>query len=344
MTSLTMQSARELVAQHTEEISSYPLCPSPVVTVCVITYRHARYIRQAIESALAQETDFDVEIVIGDDGSDDGTVEILKELQEQHPRQIRLLLARENLGKHTGNGRLNMLRTLWAARGHYLALLEGDDYWTDPTKLQRQVTALRAHPNWSLCFHVAEHVDANGIPIGIVHPLSSPAVVTIEDMLTRNYVQTCSILARSSIISKLPEAFLTYPVGDWPFCIIAAREGGLGFLDRTMCAYRVHEMGYWAGKSEDLRHRKTIEMHFQLMEDFPALRPGCQQYILSYIEDLQNETAYIKSSWFFKIFRTLRSGVQLMRSARPASSILRGSWLKFSAILARYRRWLSSQR
>src|SRR6476619_5802800 len=112
------------------------------------TYNHERYIAQAVESALSQRATFPIEIVIGEDCSTDRTPEILRGLAEQHPDTIRLKLGERNIG-----GKANFLATIGRCRGQYVAMLEGDDYWTCADKLQRQIDALDAHSEWAICFH-----------------------------------------------------------------------------------------------------------------------------------------------------------------------------------------------
>ena len=107
------------------------------VSVCMITYNHERFIAQAVESALMQETDFDYEIVIGEDCSTDGTRQVLLDLHDRHPDRIRLLLREKNIGASH-----NFVGTLEACRGEYVAFLDGDDYWTCPNKLQKQANSI----------------------------------------------------------------------------------------------------------------------------------------------------------------------------------------------------------
>src|SRR5690606_24113344 len=119
------------------------------LSVCIQTYNHAPYIAQALDSVLMQETDFDFEILLGEDESTDGTREICQEYARQHPDKIRLFLnSRENVIYINGRptGRWNFMNNLRHVRGEYVALLDGDDYWTDPRKLQKQVDVLDASP------------------------------------------------------------------------------------------------------------------------------------------------------------------------------------------------------
>ena len=130
------------------------------VSVAMITYNHERFIAQAIESVLMQQTDFAVELVIGEDCSTDGTREIVRAYGERYPERVHPLLHEHNLGL---KGHNNFVATLKACRGQYIALLEGDDYWTDPHKLQKQVDFLDGHPEYVGCFHNAMEVFDDGI-------------------------------------------------------------------------------------------------------------------------------------------------------------------------------------
>lgn len=124
------------------------LCKHPVVSVHMITYNHEPYIRQAIEGVMMQKTDFEFELVIGEDCSQDKTREICFEYQKRYPDKIRVLWAEVNVNKLGGNGR----RTGARCRGEFIAYCEGDDYWTDPLKLQKQVDVMRRYPNVGFCF------------------------------------------------------------------------------------------------------------------------------------------------------------------------------------------------
>jgi len=123
----------------------------PLVSVCIITYNQAEYIEEAVDSVLEQQVDFEYELIIGDDCSTDGTREILKRYQCAHPDRIRLNLHDEHYDGIPA--RKNMVTNLESARGKYVALLDGDDYWISPDKLQRQTEFLEAHPGVSLSSH-----------------------------------------------------------------------------------------------------------------------------------------------------------------------------------------------
>ncbi len=120
----------------------------PLVSVRLVTYNHEKWIAQCLESILMQRTDFPFEVIVGEDCSTDGTLEIVLAYAERHPDKIRVLPAEANLGAMT-----NSYRVQQACRGKYHAMIEGDDYWIDPLKLQKQVDFMEANPDMTLCFH-----------------------------------------------------------------------------------------------------------------------------------------------------------------------------------------------
>jgi glycosyltransferase involved in cell wall biosynthesis len=212
----------------------------PRLSVCVPTYNHERFIARALEGALNQRTSFEYEIVVGDDCSTDGTRDILQTLHREHSGTLRLLLHERNLGLW---GKLNFIEILKRCRGDYVALLEGDDYWTDPWKLQKQVDFLDRHPDCVICFHDVITVDSNGRE-------SSPAVsgrtrYSLEDLLKGNFIYTCSVVFRRGLFGDFPGWFYDVMMGDWALHILNAQHGWVGRLPEAMGAYRVHDGGVW---------------------------------------------------------------------------------------------------
>jgi glycosyltransferase involved in cell wall biosynthesis len=136
---------------------------NPKVSVCMMTYNHERFIAQAIESVLEQKTSFDLELVIGEDCSTDGTRKIVAEYARKYPEKIKAMFRETNLGM-TANG----IQTLRECRGRYIALLEGDDYWTDPLKLQKQVDFLDVHPTCTACAATVTKYTMRKVRTGIV--------------------------------------------------------------------------------------------------------------------------------------------------------------------------------
>ena len=221
----------------------------PLVSVCVTTYNHRKFIGTCLDSVLAQETDFDFEIVLGEDESSDGTREICSRYANELPRRIRLLLgSRQDVlcfaGKPTGQW--NFLRTLGSARGEYIALVDGDDYWSDWSKLQQQVDLLERRPQSSGCFHACrvEYEDGSTGPDRLAPPRGR-RLFTIEDILDRNFVPTSSLVFRRAGLDLPPELW-RLPMGDWPLHLLNLIRGPYEYLDCEMGVYRVHSGGSWS--------------------------------------------------------------------------------------------------
>ena len=219
---------------------------APKVSVCITTYNHEPYIAQALDGVLAQQTNFEFEILIGEDCSSDQTRKIVQEYADRHPGKIRLFL-------HSGDdkiqigpvitGRRNFVNNLDEARGEYVALLEGDDYWTDPQKLQLQVDALDANPECSLAFHNAEVLDDLSGARELFGDLSGHQIVSAETVLSGWKVPTASILYRCSMLGPLPDWFYTVLSGDYSLQMLLVDRGPFIYLDRVMSVYRQHAGG-----------------------------------------------------------------------------------------------------
>ena len=144
----------------------------PKLSVILITYNHEKYIEKALDSVLSQVTDFPFEIVIGDDCSPDDTNNITREYRDKYPDIIRIVHREKNTGRPT----LNVYETTMKCRGDYLAYLEGDDYWTDSDKLQKQMDFLNEHPEYIACTHSHKMIDDNG------NDITDPEILKISDM------------------------------------------------------------------------------------------------------------------------------------------------------------------
>ncbi len=215
---------------------------SKKLSVSITTYNHEDYIAQAVESALNQRVNFDYEIVIGEDCSTDRTREIVTELRDAHPEKIRLLLHDRNLGRW---GKFNFVETQRACRGEYVALLDGDDYWTDPNKLQKQVDFLNSHPECAICFHDVTMFFEDGSPAQRSSCKTKKEIFTLEDLLSGNFIFSCSAVFRRGLFGDFPDWFFTSMTGDWALHIMNAQHGNIGYLNEVMAVYRVHQGGFW---------------------------------------------------------------------------------------------------
>ena len=210
-----------------------------LVSVCVITFNHEKYIEQAIKSILSQETNFPIELVIGDDCSIDNTSKIILKYKKKYPKKIVYLRRKKNLGMMK-----NFIDTLKHCRGKYIAMCEGDDCWIDPNKLQKQVDFLENNLEFSISTH---NVFIKDEITGKQHEWLGKQhrrVSTLKEILRYGSGgATCSLVIRSQAIKVLPAWFKSLPGGDWALQVLACKEGNLIYMLKPMAVYRRHEGG-----------------------------------------------------------------------------------------------------
>jgi len=228
---------------------------TPLVSICSITYNHDKYIKDAMDGFLKQETNFPFEIVISDDCSTDNTRSLLKGYLERFPDKIRLLLPEENLGVVK-----NFSTTIAACRGKYIALCEGDDYWTDPLKLQKQVDFMEAHPECSLCCHKVLIINTNGLRPNSVFPdIDGDKILDSEFLYEHAFIRTSSVMYRNVDLDGLLKFLEGFKVGDSPLFYFFAQKGYIGFLDELMSAYRIHDNSLWSSQEGIDQVKRTLE-------------------------------------------------------------------------------------
>lgn len=239
----------------------------PLVSICCITYNHGPYIRDALEGFLSQKVDFPIEILIHDDASTDETPEIIREYKARYPQVIKPILRTENqYSKGISNiSVFNFPR----ARGKYIAMCEGDDYWIDPGKLQAQVDYLEAHPDCALCIHSAriESVDGSR-PVGRMRPYTQDRVISPEEIVdkTSGY-PTASMVFPARIMKELPDYYLDCPVGDIPMQLMMACQGYAYYMDRDMCVYRVGVASSWTNLMKQGDYERKQRRYCEQMRD-----------------------------------------------------------------------------
>jgi glycosyltransferase involved in cell wall biosynthesis len=226
---------------------------TPRVSVLVTTYNQAPWVAQALESVIDQATSFDFEIIVGDDESSDGTRSIAERFAATHRSRVRILPPAPRAGMHA-----NFARCLRDARGEYAAVLNGDDYWLSPHKMQMQAEALDSHPDWSMCFHPVRTIGEDGRTLlERAGPENRPAFGT-RDLLRSDIVPTCSTMFRRHLLGEPPAWAETLPMGDWTTWLLLSQQGALGYLPATLAAYRVRSGGAWSGMAEMERLRAEI--------------------------------------------------------------------------------------
>jgi glycosyltransferase involved in cell wall biosynthesis len=204
-----------------------------------------------------QETNFDFEIVIGEDCSKDNTRAICQRLANENPGKIRLLLREKNLGMHE-----NHRQTHHACRGQYIAMLEGDDFWTRPDKLQKQVDFLDANPECVLCFHNVLMFDQHSDHDAVYNRPEQPQFITTRDIIQEIYVNTASVVMRNGLFTEFLDLGKDLVFGDWVYYVWLSTFGLLGYIPEVMACYRLHDSGTWMSASPGQRvyaFQKTLD-------------------------------------------------------------------------------------
>lgn len=247
----------------------------PMVSICCLTYNHERFIAHAIESFFMQQTNFQFEIVVGNDCSTDATLSILESFKKKYPDQIKLISSTKNRGTH-----YNLIDTIKECTGKYIALCEGDDYWTDSFKLQKQVDFLEQNPDYIICCHYTRVIDEGSNTI-YVHPKPVPRIYSYHDLLAgrQEETKTATVLYQNvPIIHQLFNQpwFFSCNAGDKIFKLFATHYTGrkIYVLPEVMSCYRNHAGGIWSMIDARKRKEKMISDFNLIIKNFtyPALQ------------------------------------------------------------------------
>ena len=225
----------------------------PLVSVIVLTYNHSAFLSDAIESICTQKTSFDFEILVGDDASTDSTQQILKTFETKYSNLLNITYRTQNIGVVP-----NFVDTLKKAKGKYIAFCEGDDYWIDENKLQKQVDFLQANNNFAICFHTAKIFDQNKqllLEDNITN--SQKSEYSLMDLMKGNFLHTPTVMLRNDFVLKAN--FTELPIGDWPLYITMLKDRKIKKMEDAMAVYRVHQNSVWSSKSQIHRLQKTIQ-------------------------------------------------------------------------------------
>lgn len=218
-----------------------------MVSISCITYNHELYIRQCLEGFVMQQTNFRFEAVVHDDASTDGTAAIIREYAEKYPDIIKPIYETENqYSKHDGS----LFRIMnEACKGKYIAYCEGDDYWIDPTKLQKQVDFLEAHPDYGMCWTDAyqETNKRRQAYNRYEYDCQSSLVDIIEQ--GGAFIPTCSIMARNTIPKSMPKELQSFFVRDYPLQMWCGYASKCQYLKEQTCVYRYLSQGSWTSQN-----------------------------------------------------------------------------------------------
>lgn len=237
----------------------------PLVSIWCPTYNHENYISQCLDGFVMQKTNFKFEIIVHDDASTDNTANIVKDYETKYPHLFRCKYQLENqFSKDCSHLTRTMLNE---CKSKYIALCEGDDYWTDPYKLQKQVDFLEANKDYAICFHNVQVIDNVGVFKRYSNNITIEQTYTIEDLAKGNFIFTTSCIFRNNI-HKIPDWFHKVSVGDYPLALINAQYGKIKYFPNLMGSYRIHSDGIWSQKHDALRRLDWISLLVVLSDKF----------------------------------------------------------------------------
>lgn len=256
--------------------------PQPKLSVAVLTYKHEQYVAQALDGIFMQQVDFDYEVVIADDCSPDGTRAIIEQYRAKYPDKIRTVFPTHNLGMWE-----NVLGLYNALEGEYYAFVEGDDYWTDPNKLQMQMDFMESHPDYVCCFHNAAVIRDGGTKneLSFNRYPEKPVNETtgLPDLLMDgNYVPTSGIMMRNVFKGNYPREIADRNVlCDTMNHFLHASKGKYHYINKDMSVYRLHPGGVTEGLS-NLKKLESMIYMIGLSDNFTG-----QQYHATHQRALQ---------------------------------------------------------
>ncbi|WP_303330005.1 glycosyltransferase [uncultured Muribaculum sp.] len=291
----------------------------PLVSISCITYNHASYIKECIDGFLMQQTNFNFEVLIHDDHSTDGTEEIIKEYAKQYPDIIKPLFEKENqysLGKPIGSAVWNLPR----ARGEYIAICEGDDYWTDPYKLQKQVDFLESHPDYGMCYtKVKRFVPKNN---KFIDEWGGPNE-TMDKLLIENTIPTLTAVFHKAIyynyLTEIHPSKRGWLMGDYPIWLYFAQNSKIKFINETTGVYRIctesashsndlekiirfnnsyHDIRTWYNSRQNTVPQKKLDQNQAVLLFNSSVFRSSKEYAKLYYKRIENKTLKIRIKYW----------------------------------------------
>lgn len=272
------------------KIKDTPICSNekPLLSIVCITYNHVNFISDAIESFLNQEVNFLVEILIHDDASTDGTSLIIKQYENKYPNIIKPIY--QTFNQYSKIGFEFSFRELERAKGKYISLCEGDDFWIDVLKLKTQVDFLENNDEFSMCFHkvnVLKESKSNNYQ----YPNPSKDVLSFKDLLFKHYIPTCSLVfVKEKLLLPLPSWLNKAKMCDIPIELFLADKGKTKFIDSFMAVYRLNANSM----THNYQHIKNGRASFHYIYKNLRAHFKYKYYLLFTLIILKNRLGFIK--------------------------------------------------
>ena len=298
------------------------------VSILCVAYNHSKFIRQTLDGFVNQKTNFTFEVLINDDASADDTADIIREYANAYPDIIKPVFQTEN---QYSRGVLVTQTYLYPkVRGKYVAVCDGDDYWTDPLKLQKQVDYLDRHPDCTVCFHPVSIFWDDGSRPEYVWPTKKHIKrISLDNLLRDNFIPNCSVMYRwqpngLDVVKQWPANI--YP-GDLFLHLLHAKHGKIGFLPDVMACYRKHPAGisfaaeYGLEELHKIYGLKELNLYLELEKN---LAPNPELYH-SFVRSKAREilAAYSKNKDFESATQVLKMCPDLMIDCANKSDVAR---------------------
>jgi glycosyltransferase involved in cell wall biosynthesis len=274
-----------------EIIASWGSCDKdPVISICCITFNHESYIEDALKGFLNQITDFPIEILVHDDASKDSTAQIIQDYQRKYPNLIKPILQVEN--QFSKGLLMNESFNFPRARGEYIAFCEGDDYWTDPKKLQMQKSFLEKNLDYSFCFHKVSELDATvQFDAYSAYTKLSKTTVYSKDVILNHYIPTLSLVFRKKSLDEfLPHLKGGFVSGDIFIEVLLSSRGKGFFFKSEMGVYRHHDGGLTKGKKDAAKVIRSAKSYILLYDALLLLMPNSSK---AYLKIMKVQRAYL---------------------------------------------------
>ena len=290
---------------------------TPKVSIVCNTYNHEKYIAQALDSFLAQKTDFPFEVLVHDDASTDGTAAIVRQYADKYPDIIKPILQKEN--QFSQGVHVTYEIQVPRVQGKYIAFCEGDDYWTDSAKLQRQVDFLETHSDFSICFHEAKIFDQSqgDYVADVVRKVTSET--DICELAKGNYIHTMTVVYRNNpLVREDLKKLGPVVTGDYALHMLNAKHGKIKKMPECMAVYRLNQESVWGTKDITYQIPLWNEMLIRLI---PFFEKNVQKILHDqYMNNCKNLIRIgeerVKESMAYRVGKLLLKPLSLVRSKR----------------------------
>ena len=253
----------------------------PLVSISCLTFNHVDYIRKCLDGFMMQDCNFDFEVLIHDDASTDATAEIIKEYQSMYPNIIKPIIQIENQWSK-GIRDITLKYNISRAKGKYIAFCEGDDYWTDPLKLQKQVDFLESNPDYILCFHDCRYSKDGNLAERFLEKYELNSSREITALEFRNWwAQTATIVFKNDpLIYKRMSSVQTVIYADAIFRCAIVEFGKIYFINEVMSVYRIHSGGVTSISNNNKKDFKKIQqfLEMQIVFNISLSQPIAKSY------------------------------------------------------------------